>query len=602
VFSIDPPPLAALSESRALFELGLIFVLAAAAPLIAEKLRLPSILALLAFGFGAGEIGALNPNELLGESLISATVSIAVGIILFDSGLDLKIRDLGGGVHRVYRRLVSIGVLITWAIATVASHYFFDLSLQVALVVGAVLVVSGPTVVGPLLEFIRPSKRVDSVLRWEGTLADPVGATLGVVVFQAVLAGHAKPGHEVFEFLLSVGVGTGMGVAGAAMALGWSAWFKPKQSQAVTGTLMIVVAAVAGADLLRDDSGLITGLLIGAIFANRHMRVARPKGLAIQSAKLARAWRGRIANLSTFLIGTLFIVLSARVSPHQLEAVGWISVAFVAVLVFVARPLAVAVSTLGSELNLRERAFVAWMAPRGIVAAATSSTFALGLTQAEFAGAGKLIPVVFIVIVATALIYGLTGPPVARALGISKTGPGGVLLIGATPVGRAIGRGLKDAGLDVAVWTGNEARATAARAEGLEVYEGDPTEDATADGPSDLDGMEQALVVGEDEALNAMVATDLSEYFGREKVFQLAVPDGETSDFYTRVSVLFDQRATHDALATRIESGARVRVVEESVGLPMFAHRPGVHLRVVVAGDHLELQAEEELICLSGSV
>ena len=466
---------------------------------------------------------------------------------------------------------------------------------------GAVLVVSGPTVVGPLLEFIRPSKRVDSVLRWEGTLADPVGATLGVVVFQAVLAGHAKPGHEVFEFLLSVGVGAGMGVAGAAMALGWSAWFKPKQSQAVTGTLMIVVAAVAGADLLRDDSGLITGLLIGAIFANRHMRVARPKGLAIQSAKLARAWRGRIANLSTFLIGTLFIVLSARVSPHQMEAVGWISVAFVAVLVFVARPLAVAVSTLGSELNLRERAFVAWMAPRGIVAAATSSTFALGLTQAEFAGAGKLIPIVFIVIVATALIYGLTGPPVARALGISKTGPGGVLLIGATPVGRAIGRGLKDAGLDVAVWTGNEARATAARAEGLKVYEGDPTEDATADGPSDLDGMEQALVVGEDEALNAMVATDLSEYFGREKVFQLAVPDGETSDFYTRVSVLFDESATHDALAERIESGARVRVVEESVGLPMFAHRPGVRLRVVVAGDRLALHPEEELIGLSGA-
>ena len=199
---------------------------------------------------------------------------------------------------------------------------------------------------------------------------------------------------------------------------------------------MFVVAMVVGADLLRDDTGLITGLVIGAILVNRPPRGVEPRGLVIQRAKLLRAVRERIGTLSTFLIGMLFVILSARVTPHQIAQIGWISLAFIAVLVLVGRPLAVALSTLGSSLQIRERAFIAWMAPRGIVAAATSSTFALGLSQAGLGGgAQNLIPITFIVIVATALIYGLSGAPVARALGVASTGPGGVLLIGSTPVG-----------------------------------------------------------------------------------------------------------------------------------------------------------------------
>jgi NhaP-type Na+/H+ or K+/H+ antiporter len=179
---VESFPMAALTESRTLFELGLVVVLAAAAPLIARLLRLPSILLLLALGFGAGASGALDPNALLGHQLISAVVSIAVGIILFEAGLGLKLSKLTGPVARVYRRLVTVGILVTWAVGTIAAYLLFDLSFEVALVLGAVLVVSGPTVVGPLLEFIRPSKTVNSVLKWEGTLADPIGATLGVLV------------------------------------------------------------------------------------------------------------------------------------------------------------------------------------------------------------------------------------------------------------------------------------------------------------------------------------------------------------------------------------------------------------------------------------
>ena len=333
----------ALTQSETLFELGLVAVLAAAAPLIGRVLRLPSILILLALGFGAGAVGALNPNELLGQELISAVVSVAVGIILFEAGLGLKRRKLTGAVARVSRRLVTLGILVTWAIATVTAYLVFNLSFEVALVLGAVLVVSGPTVVGPLLDFIHPSKKVNDVLMWEGTLADPIGATLGVVVFNAVIARHANAGaHVFFQFLLNLGVGVGLGVAGAVLILAWAAWFKPNQSQAVTGTLMFVVVAVVAADLLRDDSGLITGLVAGAILVNRPPRGTEPAGMKIQRAKILRSWRERIGTLTTFLIGILFIILSARVTPHQIAEIGWVSVAFIAVLVFVGRPVAVA--------------------------------------------------------------------------------------------------------------------------------------------------------------------------------------------------------------------------------------------------------------------
>jgi NhaP-type Na+/H+ or K+/H+ antiporter len=612
---VESFPIAALTESRTLFELALVVVLAAAAPLLAQVLRIPSILALLALGFGAGAAGALDPDALLGQQVVSAVVSIAVGIILFEAGLGLKLGRATGNVDRVYRRLVTVGILVTWAVGAIAAYLLFDLSFDVALVLGAVLVVSGPTVVGPLLEFIRPSKTVGYVLKWEGTLADPIGATLGVVVFNAVVAGHATAGQEVFQFLENVGVGVAFGVAGAFLILGWIAWFKPNPSQAVSGTLMFVVAMVVGADLLRDDTGLIAGLVIGAILANRPPRGIKSQGLTIQWAKLTRSWHERIGTISTFLIGTLFIILSARVTPTQIADIGWVSLAFVGVLVLVARPLVVALSTFGSTLATRERAFIAWMAPRGIVAAATSSTFALGLTQAGVGGGAQdLIPITFIVIVATALIYGLTGAPVARALGVASTGPGGVLLIGATEVGRALGRALQHQGIAVVVWTRNAKDAHAAEADGLTVDQTDPTQAAAGTVPSYLDGIEYALAVSDDEALNAMIATDLSEYFGDDHIFQLPIADAHTASYYTRVRELFEQTATHEELRARIGAGSEIAIVDPPAAangqtdiraglgadvIPMFVHTPGRDLRILSITDRPSLKPGQNLIGLS---
>ena len=283
------------------------------------------------------------------------------------------------------RRLLSIGILVTWAVGTVAAYLLFNLSFQVALVLGAVLVVSGPTVVGPLLSFIRPSKTVNSVLMWEGTFADPLGATLGVLVFNAVIAGHAKAGQEVGQFLLAIVIGAGFGLAGAVLILAWARWFKPNQSQAVTGTLMFVVAVVVGADLIRDDTGLITGLVMGAILVNRPPRGIEPQGLAIAvgkaHARLARADRHPHDVPYRDLVH--HPLRPRHATPDRRDRLGEPRVHRRAR----APRSAVRRGALDPALGLqiRERAFIAWMAPRGIVAAATSSTFALGLTQAVLA-------------------------------------------------------------------------------------------------------------------------------------------------------------------------------------------------------------------------
>ncbi len=237
------------------------------------------------------------------------------------------------------------------------------------------------------------------------------------------------------------------------------------------------------------------------------------------------------------------------------------------------------------------------------------------LSQAGIGGGSQdLIPITFIVIVATALIYGLTGGPVARALGVASTGPGGVLLVGSTPVGRAMGRALRDQGLTVVLWSASEEHVRAAEADGLTVYQSDPTQNGGEPAPSDLDGLDYALAVSGDEALNAMIATDLSEYFSRGHVFQLPVTDGPTATFYARVPVLFDDSATHDKLLTLIEAGAKIGVAEATTGangdtdpqarvgangMPMFVLTPGKDLHVLGAGDRPPLEPGQELIGLT---
>ena len=238
--------------------------------------------------------------------------------------------------------------------------------------------------------------------------------------------------------------------------------------------------------------------------------------------------------------------------------------------------------------------------------AATSSTFALGLSQASIAGAEKLIPITFVVIVATALLYGLSGAPVAKALGVSRTGPGGVLIIGASRGARAIARALKDRGVTAVIWTSDQELEKAAGDEGLTVYRGDPTAVGAAIPPPELDDVENALLMTDDDGLNGMLAADLGQYFGHDRVYQLAPSGGDDIDFYVRSQLLFDNSMTHDELESRLAQGAVVddmtvdsdgRAVMSDGAIAMFILSPE-ELHILVAGEAPKLDPGDGLIGL----
>jgi len=387
--------------------IALIVFSATAAQLLAVRWRVPAIIPLLVVGVVLGPyvIDVVDPDELLG-SLLQPIVNLAVAVILFEGSLSLRREHLAEpAVRKVVSRLVSVGVLTTWALATLGAALFLGIDIRVALILGAILTLSGPTVVLPLLDFVMPNRRLGTILRWEGILIDPIGAIIAVLTFQAVSSGTGD--FNVGGFALTTGVGIGCGLAGAAL-LGWvlrdAHYSHALKSAATLGLVLAVAAAASG---LREDAGLVAAVTLGVALANGF-------GDVIAETKLFAE------TLVGLLIGALFIMLSALVDPGAVVDLGWGGVAFIALLVLVTRPLTAALCTVGSGLERRERAFLGWMMPRGIVAAATVSAFQLELVEDGIPDAEILLPATFAVIAATVAIYGLTGRPVADGLGVRQ--------------------------------------------------------------------------------------------------------------------------------------------------------------------------------------
>jgi NhaP-type Na+/H+ or K+/H+ antiporter len=506
-----------MSTDDVLLGLGLVIVLAVGSQLLAGRLRLPAIVVLLPVGFVAGIVtDDVHPDALLG-ALYQPFVSLAVGLILFEAGLRLSLREVGRDVRRTVGLLVSVGVLVTWAGIWAATALLFDgLGDLVPLLIGAVLVVSGPTVVLPLLSFVRPARTVRSLLMWEGVLVDPVGALLGVLVFHAVLS--AGSGGQLWrpgEMLLSLAVGALVGVAAAAIL-----WLLLRETQrtvprqAVPAVLMMVAAALVAADLIREDSGFVATTLMGAALANQRSI----------DVSLMLEFHGTLVQM---LIGALFVLIAASVSPSDVDAVLPGALLLVAAMVVVIRPLAVALATLRSGLTLRERAFVAWMAPRGIVAGATASAFGLELEQAKVPGAEKILPIVFVAIFATVVLYGLTAAPVARLLGIAEATGRVVLVVGGTPWARAVAQALRDAGLGVRLWSGRAGDQAAARAAGLQAERGRMMLDAMSR-EAELEDVTDALLLTGNDDFNALAAVALRTELGHGRVYRVAPDPNET--------------------------------------------------------------------------
>jgi NhaP-type Na+/H+ or K+/H+ antiporter len=551
-------------EETILVALVGVLVLGVSAQWLAWRLRLPSILLLLAFGFAAGPAtGLLDPDALFGDLLLPL-VSISVGLILFEGGLSLRLSDLRGSGRPLWS-LVSIGALVTWGLAAWAGDALLGLGVGPALLLGAILVVTGPTVVGPLLRHVRPTGKVAAVAHWEGIVIDPLGATLAVLVYEALAvvpaAGPLAAARAMLpQLALTVVVGLAIGTATAVLAMQTLRRFwVPDQLQSPL-LLMLVTGAFAASNLAQAESGLLTVTVMGFVLANQSLV---PVKHLIEFKE----------NLRVLLIASLFILLAARVAPSDFTALGWRGPLFVGFLILVVRPLAVLLATLGTSLDGRERLFLAWLAPRGIVAASVASVFALRMGGE---GAG-IVPATFLVIVGTVAVYGLTAAPLARRLGLSNPNPQGVLFASAHPGARAIAQAVQASGFPVLLVDNNRGNASAARLEGL------PTAFTSVLSEDALDGVAQSglgrlLALTPDDEVNALAALHFREPFGRAEVYQLPPRKGgsprvESAPPHLRGRYLFAPGATYDALDARFAAGHVVKVTRLSEEFDWAAFR-----------------------------
>jgi len=396
------------------------------------------------------------------------------------------------------------------------------------------------------LRTLRPTERLQRVLAWEGSLIDPVGGILGAVVFHAVLAGtRREPGYQLGQFLIGVGVGLAGGVAGVALL--WLLLHRLRLGE-VLGTsaqLASVVAVAAACDVVRDDAGLIAAVVMGLAMANM-------RGFDIP------ARRPFFETLVQLIIGVLFISISATVTPASLRHLVLPTLGLIAVLVLVTRPLVALLATARTDLSRGERLFTGWMAPRGIVAAVTASTFSAGLVSQHIQGASKILPATFLVIVITVTVYGLTAVPAARRLGVTRPARTRPLLVGGEDWVVDLGRALRTLGLDVVMWAGSDEQRRQITATGLELAPGELLAAAAGRG-AQLEGITAVLLLTGEDDFNALGATVLQGSV-EGPVYRLGarMPSHGVIAPYTGGEILFDQQLTGYEVSRRYASGGRI--------------------------------------------
>jgi NhaP-type Na+/H+ or K+/H+ antiporter len=536
-----------------------VIVLGIAAQWLAWRLHLPAILLLLLCGFVAGPItGILEPDRLFGEFLFPL-VSLSVALILFEGGLSLKLSELRQ-VGKVVISLITIGIMITWMLAAAAAWAIGGLEAGPAILLGAILVVSGPTVIIPLLRQIRPVERIGSIIKWEGIVNDPIGAILAVLVFEVILAGGLASGSSLLvpSILKAMLLGSLIGLAGAVVIVVLLRYYLIPDYLQNSVALMMVVMTFLLANMIQTESGLLAVTIMGIGLANQ-------KFVSIKHITEFKE------NLRVLLIAALFIILAARIPIAELQLTSWSNWVFVLVLIILVRPTAVWLSTLTSKLKLNERAFLAWMAPRGVVAAAVVSVFALRLAEAGFSGYERLVPLTFLVIVGTVTVYGLTANPLARRLKLTRPNPQGVLFAGASDWVRQLALALQDRDFRVVVVDSNWGNVARARQQGIRAYYGSIlSEELTNE--LQLDGIGRLLAVTPNDEVNSLATLHFIEIFGRSNLFQLAPPsDGRNEKknalpLHLRGRFLFEKTATFDAMTRRFQEGSvvkKTRITEE---------------------------------------
>lgn len=511
---------------------------------LAWRVKLPAILFLLLAGILLGPVARLLPPDRLLGPLLFPTVSLAVALILFEGSLTLRFSELRE-VGRAVRGLVSYGAIIAVFLLGVAAHYVAGLSWEVALLFGALTCVTGPTVIAPMLRTVRPNARIANTLRWEGIVIDPLGALFAVLVYEAIVS-HQE-GHTIGVFLAVVACGAVIGLLAAVLlAFLLRRMLIPEYLQNY-GTLVAVLAAFTLSNAMTQESGLLAVTVMGIALGNM-------RGVHIDDILDFKE------NLTTLLVSSLFILLAARLQWPLPDGVLWSGLLIFLIAQAVVRPVTATLATVGSGLSWRERALIAWVAPRGIVAAAVSALFALRLDELGLAGAEKLVPLVFILIIGTVVLQSASARPLARWLKVSEPDPTGVLIYGSDRSARQIARALADAGFRVVVADEQWDGVRLARMDGLSTFYGHPAT-AYAERHLDLTGIGRLLALSTNRERNALACVYYRQEFGRDRVYRLLNEDAHEAHDRTQLGghllapALFGADMTHERFRERLAAG-----------------------------------------------
>ncbi|GHD40404.1 NhaP-type Na+/H+ or K+/H+ antiporter [Marinobacter persicus] len=571
---------------------------------LAWRVRMPAILFLLIGGIVAGPVTGFLQPEAVFDDLLFPLISLAVAIILFEGSLTLRAEEIRSH-GKMVRNLIPVGSIVTCTIGTLAARWILDVPWEVALLFGAISVVTGPTVIAPLLRAVRPTSSIANILRWEGIIIDPVGALLAVLVFEGIVSwGQGNVfGHSAWIFgkTLMVGflIGAGAGyLNGLALRKHWLPQYLHN-----AGTLTFMLGVYVLSNELAHESGLLTVTVMGIWMANM-------KQVPVEDILEFKE------SLSVLLISALFIILAARVDFGSIAELGWGLAAVLAVLMLLARPVSIFLSAIGTSLNWREKVYLSWIAPRGIVAAAVSALFAFQLERIGFEGADVLVPMVFMLIITTVTLQSLTARPFARLLSVQEPPAHGFLILGANPVARLIAEALQKHDVPVMLTDTNWENVRQARMKNMPVYFGNPVSEHAAT-HMDLTGIGNVLILSPYKQLNSLATYHFLDWFGDGSVFSLSEGDQDqrarlqTAGKIQRTRGLFSE-ASYAKLASLVSQGYTVKTthLREEFGyqqfLDQYQNQPLVlfvmdsrkHIRPVRSMEELEPEEDWTLISL----
>ncbi len=609
-----------------MLELAGLLVLGFFAQWLAWRIKVPAILPLIIIGLIVGPISTLFTGDgdyiatkgskiIDGDAIFQGkvlfdVVSLAVALILFEGGLTLKLSEVKV-LGKAVRNIIVVGSVVTMAGGTVAAMLIMDFTVQTALLFGALIIVTGPTVIGPILRNVKPNFNITTILKWEGILIDPVGALIAILTYEFIISGTAGSqigwiAFKTFAITIAVGISIGWAIAWLGKLL-INKELIPKYLQNIV-VLGLVITAFALSNSIQHESGLLAVTIMGMALVN--MKTLNIKEIISFNE-----------DLVIILISFLFVLLSSRIDIVDIELVLTTkSFILFAVVVFVLRPLSVFLSTWGTNLTLNEKLFLSYICPRGIVTAAVASIFSISLFQSKdyiipLDEAAMLLPLVFLVIVGTVVLQGLTGKAVARMLGVDRKEPNGVVFLSADESARFIAKILQKYNIPILLADTSQANTREATMQQIPVYEGSILNEQAWE-EIDFAQYGQLWAMTPNAEINALACKIVGEELEKDKTFRfISNPEQETlnKEDYPK-NILFDGRADFIAFSHFIRKNPEVKeqkvssreevlsILEEKENkgkvIPLFVINTKSFVEPALATTPLEVGKENKFIYL----